>query len=101
VDDCSANRYLHYYGSSYLDGDALMENCKMCGQPVPEDDVIDLTNDDEQELVVPQMDLVGQCDCQDEFHLREGQGDEKGRCRNEAIAENGGICTACLFGCGD
>lgn len=76
--------------------------CESCGQDLPpiDDDVIDLTSDDEQELVVPEMNIQGQCDCMDPFHTATPRmGDEKGRCPNDGKPENGGLCTACLFGC--
>lgn len=73
--------------------------CESCGQEIRpiEDDIIDLTNDDEQELVVAPMNIQGQCDCHNEFHKVHGDG--HGRCASDGVPENGGICTACLFSC--
>jgi hypothetical protein len=75
--------------------------CESCGQNLPliEDDTIDLADDDEQELVVPEMNIQGQCDCHDSFHSQEGEGDGRGRCSNDGSPENGGLCIPCLFSC--
>ena len=79
-------------------GDLEMK-CESCGQDLPEHDIMDdFTSDDEQDLVVASMTIVGQCDCHHEMH-NTIQGDGQGRCSSDGKPENGGLCTACLFGC--
>jgi len=75
--------------------------CESCGQniPVVEDDVIDLTNDDEvvEEARENDFHIEQQCDC---MHANlEGDNTDLERCQNSAKTGNGGLCTACLFGC--
>lgn len=67
----------------------------------PEDDALDLTADDEQELVVAPMDIQGQCVCVHKDHQSDipQLNDGHGQCPNEGKPENGGVCTPCLFGC--